>query len=129
MEKIELTPEQKKIILDAYQGGEKSLKILTKLAFPNVERAHGNTFEGRAVKEFLVKSKLEFSVLGVHIREKFDFTESQMEFIKNNYDKMPPVEICQNMFNDPKITNLHAVTRAVADIVKSLNPSAEILKE
>ena len=127
-DEITLTPEQEKIVLDAFQsrqGGVPSITELVQLAFPTVS-SDGRSKEGRAVKRLLATKGLKASTKTVYEpTPKVELNEHQKEFITNNKEAMPPVEMARILFSNNTITNLHAEYRAVAEYLRSVQSAEE----
>lgn len=126
-DKITLTPEQEKIILDAFQGKDNknlpSITDLVHLAFPQCSDADGRSKWGRAIKALLIAkglsavTKTEYNPVA-----KVELTEVQKEFIRNNQEGMSVVEMAKILFGNQQLTNLNIEPRVIAEYVRTLAP-------
>lgn len=120
-EKIQLTPEQEKIVLDAFVDKTEppSITELVRLAFPDVEDMDGRSKEGRAIKVVLATKGLKARTTAVYVGvQRIELNESQKEFINNNYPNMQPVDMARALFANPALTNLNNETRSIADYLR-----------
>lgn len=123
---IVLTPEQEKLVLDAFNNSAKvpSITDLIRLAFPDSPpEVDGRSVWGRSIKALLAlkgvqaKTKTNYEPI-----EKIALDESKKEFIRNNYQAMSVVEMARTLFQNEDITNLNQETRCVAEFLKTLQP-------
>jgi len=133
-DKIKLTPEQEKLVLDAFQNTTNanlpSITQLVRLAFPNIVDVDGRSAYGRAIKSLLAVKGLQARTTATYVgKGELNLTEEQKEFVRNNKDLMSPVEMAKIVFGNPAISNLHQETRAIANLIKSQNPSTSLPKE
>jgi hypothetical protein len=123
-EKIQLTPEQETLIWEAFSkdlSNPPSITELVKLAFPTLQDADGRGKEGRAIKSLL-------AVRGVKARTtneyqpvpRIELPENHKEFIRNNRDKMTPVDLARTIFNVPDLNNSSVEARSVAEYMRTL---------
>ena len=77
---MDLTDEQKQIIRDN-SSSISDLSELTALVFPEAENVDGRTKEGRAVREFLLKNKIEYETKHVYPKDDIELTEEQKSFV------------------------------------------------
>lgn len=130
-DKVTLTPEQEKLILDAFAGKDNknlpSISDLVRLAFPTCQDVDGRSKEGRAVKILLATKGLKASTKTVYNpKEKIELDEPQKEFIRNNKDSTTPLDMAKTLFRNDLLTNLNNETRAVAEYVRSLESANNI---
>jgi hypothetical protein len=127
---IQLTPEQEKIILDAFNNAKSdsvpSITELVRLAFPNAQDIDGRSKEGRAVKALLVVKGLKARTSGEYQIQKIDLSDAHKEFIRNNRGVMTIVDMSRTLFANPQLTNLNVETRSVADYARSLSDNTDI---
>lgn len=125
---IQLTPEQEKKILDAFNADNSiSVTDLTKLAFPENPDIDGRSKEGRAVKLLLAAQGLKARTTGTYKKmDRVPLSDSHKEFIGNNRNKMTPVDMARTIFANPQLSNLDIETRSVAEYVLSLEPLVDL---
>jgi len=119
-----LSKEQEDKILKLWESKPNdppSLLEIIKEAFPD-KKVDGRSKEGRMVKEFL--STKQIKARGAHEYQLKDvaLTEEQKEYITNNVYTMKAVEIARILFNNQRINNLNAETKAVNEFIKTLSP-------
>lgn len=121
-EQIELTEEQKEIILNRWnQDNENppSLKELTSLCFG--DDVDTRSVYGRAIRKFLSTRKLKAKVTSVYEKKgDLELTEEQREYIANNASTMNALEMAKVLFNNLNLTNLNQEVRTVANHLKTL---------
>lgn len=127
------TKEAKAAITDSMQvfilanWDKMNLDELAKRIYVN-EDATGQTFEGRAIKEFLIDKMGEETVKAGVKTTRFvtvgevELTSEQREFIKQNAASMRPLECTRTLFNDTKLSQLSAEARAVIKYYKKIEP-------
>lgn len=124
-EEITLTPEQEKVILDAFENVSNenlpSITDLVRIVFPDLKDADGRSKEGRAIKAFIAKKGLRARTSGEYVLQKLDLTDNQKEFVKNNKGMMTAVDMARTLFANPKLTNLNIETRAILEFIRSLS--------
>lgn len=79
---------------------------------------------GRAVREYLSGKGRAYRLEGQNDKTppaKIDLTTEQLEYIRNNCDKMSSAEMARELFKNPKLSNLSAEARAVAQFLKTIN--------
>lgn len=123
---LNLTPEQEKLLLDAWNktpDNPPSFPELSKAVFG--QEYDGRTVQGRAIKKCLSRHNLRAKVTTTYETktDKIELTDDQRLYIKNNASAMTPVDITRIVFKNPALTNLNAETKIVADYVKTLDPS------
>jgi hypothetical protein len=125
-----LSPEQEKIILDAFQTtDEKKLSIteLVQLAFPSAESIDGRSKEGRAIKNLLANKGLKAETKTVYSPvDRIELSDNQKEFINSNKIAMPAVEMAKILFNNTNLSNLHIETRSVAEYLRAIQSKEDI---
>lgn len=120
MEENRLTLEQEEFILKHYKQ-IKDLNILTQKCF-NDESIDGRSIEGKMVRAFLVKNKLDYKTTK-HIKvDSVEFTESQKHFIIQSAEQgMSSFGIAELLFPDREIKKLGMEQRAVLTHIRSVN--------
>ena len=127
MSKIELTDQQKSLVVDEWNKGEAnppSLLQLIRLAYPDQPHLDGRSKEGKAVKAFLATRDINPLASHQYQPKKTELTEEHKEFINNNFGMMSSVEMARIVFGNNELTNLNQESRAVDEYVKTLNPAA-----
>lgn len=120
---IELTNEQwdkVKALWNSRPNNPPSLMELTRAAFDK-DNLDGRTKEGRAVRRKLTESKMGFSTSKYTASGLLTLTDTQKEYIRNNYKTMKGVEMARVLYNNNSLTNLNQETRTVLDYMKSLD--------
>lgn len=122
MNDIQLTEDQKKLILDNFD--KMNLLNLTRMIFKN-DDLDGRCNEGKAVREFL-------SVQGKQIKttkyEKIplqELTDEQKKFIEKSVaaQNSRPIEIARILYNDPRLAANTVQFRTVYEYVKKVDPN------
>ena len=122
---IELTEEQKKLVLDEWNSRPNNppgIKELTEKAFPDVpeELKDGRSKYGRAIKVFLATRQIKAHGAHEHQGRVINLAEEDKEFIQNNVSMMSGQEMARVLFADNTLTNLHQEVRTVNEYIKSL---------
>lgn len=128
MNEIQLTEDQKKIILDNFD--KMNLLNLTKLAFKN-DKLDGRSFEGKAVKEFLAAQGKEVKTTK-HIKMLLpELTEENKKFIEKSVaaQNSKPIEMARIIYNNPKLAANTKEFRAVYEYVKTIDPNQADLSD
>ena len=117
---IFLTSEQESFILNNYKL-IKDLNILTQRCFNN-ESLDGRTKEGKLIRAFLVKNKLDYKTTK-HVKvDSVEFTEANKHFIIQSAEQgMSSFAIAELLFPDREIKKLGAEQRAVLEHIRSVN--------
>lgn len=120
MAEIRLTPEQEDFILNNYKS-IKDLNVLTQKCFDD-ETIDGRTIQGKLVRAFLVKNKLDYKTTK-HIKvDSVEFTDAQKHFIIQSAEQgMSSFAIAELLFTDREIKKLGAEQRAVLEHIRSVN--------
>lgn len=123
---IELTEEQKELILNEWNGRPNSppgIKELTSLAFPAIEEKYkdGRSKYGRAVKTFLATRKIKAHGAHEYQGKIIELTEDHKQFIDNNASMMNAQEMARVLFADNTLSNLSSEARVVNEYIKTLN--------
>lgn len=88
---------------------------------------------GRAVRDYLASKGRAYKLEGQHEKKtpapKIILTNEHLEYIKNNCETMSSVEMAREIFQNDKLTNFNAETRAVADFLKTLPPSKPVYED
>lgn len=117
---IELTVENKRALVEAFNGGLCDLKELTELIFgPGFD---GRSEQGRVVKKYLaeqgIKARSKFAQTGR--TSEIVLTEDQKSFIANNAI-MKPLQLARVIFNNPQLIFLSAECRVVTEYYQSID--------
>ena len=120
MAEIRLTPEQEDFILNNYKS-IKDLNVLTQKCFDD-ETIDGRTIQGKLIRAFLVKNKLDYKTTK-HIKvDSVEFTDAQKHFIIQSAEQgMSSFAIAELLFTDREIKKLGAEQRAVLEHIRSVN--------
>jgi hypothetical protein len=120
MEEIRLSHAQEDFILNNYKN-IKDLNILTQKCFGNDE-IDGRSIQGKLVRAFLVKNKLEYKTTK-HIKvDSIEFTDAQKHFIIQSAEQgMSSFAIAELLFTDREVKKLGAEQRAVLEHIRSVN--------
>lgn len=132
-DKIILTPEQEKLVLDAFQaqGNQKSPSIsdLVHLAFPTLQDVDGRSLQGRAIKTLLANQGLKATVKSQYSPvAKIELNDHQKEFITNNKIAMSAVEMAKILFNNSQLSNLNIETRCVAEFLRTVQSDEDVAR-
>ena len=114
-----LNDSQKEIIL---QNADKILDLteLTRLAFPDAEKVDGRSKQGRAVRNFLVSSKIEYETKHIYPKDDIELTADQKDFIEQSIsDGMNCSQVAAVMFPSERITHNCKEYMAVLSYVDS----------
>ena len=117
--KIVLDDEQMRFVVEMFKVNPDLMDITRKLF--NDEGLDGRSKEGRAVREFLAREKLDYKT---HVQKKvgdISLSKSQKEFLlgDNVQVGMTALEIAKLVFKDSKIKSLSAKHRVVVDFLKN----------
>lgn len=127
-----LSDEQKLIILKAWDEHiESPLSVpdFISLCWPNLpeEQIDARNVYGRLIKDFLT------SKFGINIvtppktKKEVELTETQKEYIKNNYSSMRPFDMAKEVFQNASLSPVSIEAKSVYNYVKSI-PSYLALK-
>jgi hypothetical protein len=120
MAEIRLTPEQEDFILNNYKS-VKDLNILTQKCFDD-ETIDGRSIQGKIVRAFLVKNKLDYKTTKHTKVDAVEFTDAQKHFIIQSAEQgMSSFAIAELLFTDKQIKKLGAEQRAVLEHIRSVN--------
>lgn len=125
--KIELTDDQKKLVLDRWNDKSKpapALKELIELVFG--AGFDGRSFQGKAVKEYLASRSLRARPANEYQKKEFELTEDQKEFIRNNSNSMKPLEMARTLFSNQELQALDIRARAVVSFYNTIDPSVRL---
>lgn len=120
---IVLTPEQEKIVLDAFQNKKDvpSITDLVRLAFPDCPDADGRSKWGKAIKMLLAEKGLKANTKTNYTPvPALELNDSQKEFVRSNQNTMSIVEMARTLFNNSTLTNLNIETRSIAEYLKTI---------
>jgi hypothetical protein len=123
-EEIQLSPEQEKLVLDAFANNkEPSITELVKLAFPTLTDVDGRSKEGRAVKGLIAAKGFKARTTGDYQPVPCpELTDNFKEFIRNHL-LMSPVSIARTLFANPQLSNLSCETRKIAEYMQTISPT------
>lgn len=120
MAEIRLTSEQEDFILNNYKS-VKDLNILTQKCF-NDDSIDGRSIQGKIVRAFLVKNKLDYKTTKHTKVDSVEFTEAQKHFIIQSAEQgMSSFAIAELLFTDREVKKLGAEQRAVLEHIRSIN--------
>lgn len=121
-DKPTLSESQKKLILENFQAGIQDMDMLTKLAWED-DTLDGRHAKGRAVKKFLVESKLQYKTLHHERVDKVELTPEMGEIILAEARKgKGHLEIAQIIFPDRQVKKLSREWRAVLNFITAHAP-------
>jgi hypothetical protein len=117
---LALTKDQEDFILNNYKIN-KDLNLLTQQCF-NDEALDGRSLQGKLVKAFLVKNKLDYKTTK-HVRvDSIEFSEANKHFIMQSAEQgMSSFAIAELLFSDKEVKKLGAEQRAVLEHIRSVN--------
>jgi hypothetical protein len=110
---------QQKIREIVTNNPDSTLSEITAFAFDNND-IDSRSKEGRAVKQFLVDNNLSYKNTSVVQRDRVSLTDSQKEFILNNYKTQHYVEIAKIIFQNDKLTPVTLEAKEVNSYILSL---------
>ena len=124
-DKLELTPEQEKTLIDFWNSDPNNppgLKELTNRVFPDGDY-DGRSAQGLAVRASLAKMSLKAKPRGVSENKvkQIELTEEQKQFIINNSATMGTVELTREVFRNASLISLSAEARVVNAFRKTLD--------
>ena len=120
MAEIRLTPEQEDFILNNYKS-VKDLNILTQKCFDD-DSIDGRSIQGKVVRAFLVKNKLDYKTTKHTKVDSVEFTDAQKHFIIQSAEQgMSSFAIAELLFTDREVKKLGAEQRAVLEHIRSVN--------
>jgi len=116
---VELTEEQKQILIDN-SSKISDLAALTELVFPEKKGLDGRTKEGRAVRAFLLSSKISYDTKHCHPKEDIILDKDQGVFVEQ-YSKegMNAFQIASLLFPDSTITGTSKQYVAVLNFIEN----------
>lgn len=101
---------------------------MTRYIFDN-KMLDGRSNEGKAVKIYLQEKKIDFSTRKPKSRSVI-LTEKQEDFIRNNIKHgLSYLDVARILFEDPKLNNLHAESRAVLNFINAIQPGQGQVKQ
>ena len=120
MAQISLTQDQEDFILNNHKL-IKDLNLLTQKVF-NDESLDGRTIQGKLIRAFLVKNKLNYTT-SKHVKvDSIEFTDANKEFIIQSAEQgMSSFGIAELLFPDREVKKLGAEQRAVLEHIRSVN--------
>jgi hypothetical protein len=115
-----LSKEQEDFILNNYKL-VRDLNILTKRVFDN-EDIDGRSIQGKLVRAFLVKNKLDYKTSKHTKVDAVELTEANKHFIIQSAEQgMSSFAIAELLFPDKEIKKLGAEQRAVLEHIRTVN--------
>lgn len=128
MDKITLSEEQKKSILQLWNDNEDSkipgIKEMTGIIFPDIpeDMKDGRSVYGRTIRAFLAERNLKARATNEYqAKERVDLSDEQKEFVLKNVSTMSSVELARMLFKNETLTNLNIEARIVNDYIKTLS--------
>jgi len=117
---LALTKDQEDFVLNNYKIN-KDLNLLTRQCFDD-ETLDGRSLQGKLVKAFLVKNKLDYKTTK-HVRvDSIEFSEANKHFIMQSAEQgMSSFAIAELLFSDKEVKKLGAEQRAVLEHIRSVN--------
>ena len=120
MQEINLSKEQEDFILNNYRA-VKDLNLLTQKCF-NDGTIDGRSIQGKLVRAFLVKNKLDYKTTKHTKVDSIEFTDAQKHFIIQSAEQgMSSFAIAELLFTNKEIKKLGAEQRAVLEHIRSVN--------
>ena len=102
---MDLTEDQKNIIRENSKNIS-DLSELTALVFPEAENVDGRTKEGRAVRGFLLRNKIDYETKHVYPREDIILSDEQKSFIDESIGQgMTCMQIASILFPDQRLVH------------------------
>jgi hypothetical protein len=122
MSKIELTDEQKKLILDNFD--KMNLLNLTRFIFKD-QNLDGRSLQGKEVKEFLSEQNKTVKTTKYEKMPLPELTEENKRFIEHAVaaQNSKPIEMARIIYNNPKMAANTLEFRAVYEYVRSIDPN------
>ena len=115
-----LSFEQEQFILNNYKL-VKDLNVLTKKVFEN-ENLDGRSIEGKLIRAFLVRNKLEYKTTKHTKVDAVELTEANKHFIMQSAENgMSSFAIAELLFPDREVKKLGAEQRAVLEHIRTVN--------
>lgn len=117
---MKLTDEQKDFIKNNFNSIPDLIE-LTRRVF-NDDSLDGRTKEGRAVRDFLAKHKINYKTTQKEKRESIEFSQEQKEFmIQYAKEGMSAYEISKILFPEVNVTNLSKEVTEVAKFIEDVD--------
>lgn len=115
-----LSKEQEDFILNNYKL-VRDLNVLTKRVFGN-EDIDGRSIQGKLVRAFLVKNKLDYKTSKHTKVDAIELTEANKHFIIQSAEQgMSSFAIAELLFPDKEVKKLGAEQRAVLEHIRTVN--------
>lgn len=118
----ELSEDQKKLIVDAWNANPAEppdLQALIEVAYPEMGY-DGRSKHGRLVRKFLSSRKLKFRSGHEYKLKTYNLTNSEEEFVRNNYTTMTGHEMAKTIFGNSSISHRDRRTIAVINKIKEI---------
>lgn len=127
MKELELTDEQKEMILDEFKKNP-DLREITRKVFNNPE-IDGRSIEGRLVRTFLARQNKTYTTSLIEKVEEIELNKEQKEFLMSDNIELGinALEAARLVFKDRSIASLSIKHRIVADFLKKYRP--EVVNE
>lgn len=117
---MKLTDEQKEFIKNNFNNIPDLIE-LTRRVF-NDDSLDGRTKEGRAVRDFLAKHKINYKTTQKEKRENIEFHQEQKEFmVQYAKEGMTAYEISKILFPEVNVTNLSKEVTEVAKFIEDVD--------
>lgn len=102
---MDLTEEQKNIVRENSKNIS-DLSELTALVFPEAESVDGRTKEGRAVREFLLKNKIDYDTKHIYPKEDIELSDEQKSFVDESITQgMTCMQVASVLFPEQRLVH------------------------
>lgn len=102
---MDLTEEQKNIVRENSKNIS-DLSELTALVFPEAESVDGRTKEGRAVREFLLKNKIDYDTKHIYPKEDIELSDEQKSFVDASITQgMTCMQVASVLFPEQRLVH------------------------
>lgn len=102
---MDLTEEQKNIVRENSKNIS-DLSELTALVFPEAESVDGRTKEGRAVREFLLKNKIDYDTKHIYPKEDIELSDEQKSFVDESITQgMTCMQVASILFPEQRLVH------------------------
>ena len=119
---IKLTPENEQYILDNWSSINLIDIVKHISGDPNADGRHKL---GHVIKEFLASKGVKAKTSEYKKKGDLELTDEQKEFIKNNCDKIKPLEAARVIFKNEKLMPLSREFRAINAYYKQIGSSTQ----
>ena len=126
---MDLTEEQKNIVRENSKNIS-DLSELTALVFPEAESVDGRTKEGRAVREFLLKNKIDYDTKHIYPKEDIELSDEQKSFVDESITQgMTCMQVASVLFPEQRLVHTSKEYLSVYNYVDNhesiLTPNSE----